>query len=166
MVSYRLIERPAIPIVGKKTWIAGPDNESFGRFWAECAAQGVMARLEQLSGFRPGAQTGGISLGVSRVEQNPAKRAFHYMIAVERPAGVAVSDLECYEVPASQWAVFECRGQVPQGIVAAEMYAFMEWLPMSGFVHALAPEMEVYLPGDSTRPDYVCEFWLPIISKA
>jgi AraC family transcriptional regulator len=34
----------------------------------------------------------------------------------------------------------------------------MEWLPTSGYEHALAPEMEVYLSGDA------CEFWLPIVA--
>jgi len=33
---------------------------------------------------------------------------------------------------------------VPESIVQAEMFAFMEWLPQSGYEHALAPEMEVY----------------------
>ncbi|HOT92687.1 MAG TPA: hypothetical protein PLJ78_16680 [Anaerolineae bacterium] len=41
----------------------------------------------------------------------------------------------------------------------------MEWLPASNYVHALAPEMEVYYPGESGS-DYYCEFWLPIAPKA
>jgi AraC family transcriptional regulator len=70
--------------------------------------------------------------------------------------------METYLVPATQWAVFECRGKVPMSIVQAEMFAFMEWLPKSGYEHALAPEMEVYTPGEN---DY-CEFWLPIRPKS
>lgn len=66
--------------------------------------------------------------------------------------------METYRVPASQWAVFECKGKVPESIVRAEMFAFMEWLPNSVYEHAPAPEMEVYLDqGDETN-----EFWLPI----
>lgn len=30
---------------------------------------------------------------------------------------------------------------------------------------ALAPEMEVYYPGES-GPEYYCEFWLPVARKA
>jgi len=39
-------------------------------------------------------------------------------------------------------------------------FFFTQWLPASGFVHAPAPEMEVYLEG-SHAEDYVCEIWLP-----
>jgi hypothetical protein len=36
MVNFRLIERPAFEVIGRKTWIGGQDNELFGRFWQEC----------------------------------------------------------------------------------------------------------------------------------
>jgi len=175
MTNHRILDRPSFAIIGRKTWISGPDNEQFGRFWVRARAEGlfdVFARLG--SGIGP--QTGGVVLGVSRVEKDPANRAFDYMIAIEEPADSAPSaiekpvdgahDLERYTVPAARWAVFECRGKVPQSIVKAEMYAFMEWLPASGYEHALAPEMEVYLPGSDDGENSVCEFWLPIASKA
>ena len=64
------------------------------------------------------------------------------------------------------WAVFECNGKVPEAIVKAEMYAFMEWLPNSKYVHAHAPEMEVYPPGiDGSSKDAYNEFWLPVSKK-
>jgi AraC family transcriptional regulator len=163
MVNYRIIERPAFDVLGKKGWIAGQDD--FGRIWEKCKAEGVFAIFETLTGWQRGPQTNGVTLGISRVEKDPTNRDFYYMIAVEVPPGVTHLDLESYQVPASQWAVFECRGEIPGAIVAAEMFAFMEWLPTSGHVHALAPEMEVYYPGES-NPDYYCEFWLPIMPKA
>ena len=114
--------------------------------------------FDRLNRHRAGPQTNGAVLGISRVENDPSKREFYYMIAVEAPSSEAEPDLETYRVPASQWAVFECRGKVPDSIVSAEMYAFVEWLPASGFEHANAPEMEVYPSGSDTY----CEFWLPI----
>ena len=117
-----------------------------------------MQTLGQVGGWRPGPQMGGIP----RVEQDPAKCEFTHMIAVETPDDSApVAGLETYRVPAGRWAVFECRGLVPDAIVDAEMYAFLEWLPSSGYTHAPAPEMEDYDPGEP-GPDYYCEFWLPI----
>jgi AraC family transcriptional regulator len=160
MINHRIVDRPSFAIIGRKTYISGPDNEQFGRFWVRARAAGlfdVFARLR--SGAGP--QTGGVVLGVSRVEKDPANRAFDYMIAIEEPADGA-HDLERYDVPATRWAVFEARGKVPDSIVRAEIYAFSEWLPASGYVHALAPEMEVYLPGSDDSENSVCEFWLPI----
>ncbi len=166
MVSYRIVERPSFAVIGKKTWIGGPDNEAFGRFWVQCRQEGLFDVFGRITQLRPGAQTQGVTLGISRVEQDPARREFDYMIAVENPDGIQVDGLELYTVPGGRWAVFECRGAVPDSIVRAEMYAFMEWLPASGYVHALAPEMEVYPPLDlPNNEDTYCEFWLPIDSR-
>jgi AraC family transcriptional regulator len=164
MRQPRLIERPAFQVVGKKTWISGQDNTLFGRFWQQCQAEGLLERFEQLGGLRPGPQTGGVTLGVSCVEQDPSKREFHYLIGIEHPEDVA--GLETYPVPAARWAVFACHGKVPESIVQAELYAFMEWLPNSPYVHAYAPEMEVYPPGPGGESDdSYSEFWLPIADK-
>jgi len=166
MVDHRIIERPAFDVIGSKTWISGQDNTLFGSFWERCRAEGLFATFEQINGMRAGPQTGGVTLGISCVEHDPAKREFYYLIGVENPARCTVTGLEAYRVPASQWAVFECHGPVPDSIVRAEIYAFMEWLPGSGFVHANAPEMEVYPPGsDGGSEDNYCEFWLPIKGK-
>jgi len=157
----KIIERPAFQVVGKKTWISGQDNSLFGRFWEQCRSEGLLEVFEQVGGLRPGAQTGGVTLGISCVERDPDDREFYYLIAIESPEPVA--ELETYVVPASRWAVFECHGPVPESIVQAEMYAFIEWLPHSGYVHAFAPEMEVYPPeSDGQSEDNYCEFWLPI----
>jgi AraC family transcriptional regulator len=160
VVAYRLLERPAFAVAGKKTWISGQDNSLFGRFWERCRAEGLFEVLDWVRVAHAGPQTNGVTLGISRVEQDPSNRSFYYMIAVEsseeagREAG-----LETYQVPACQWAVFECRGQVPDSIVEAEIYAFTQWLPGSGYVHANAPEMEVYPP---EADQGYCEFWLPV----
>lgn len=165
MIKVRIIERPAFEVTGKKTWIAGQDNDSFGRFWEQCRRDGLFEVFERISGFQPGLQTLGVTLGISQVEKAPANRAFYYMIAVEKPEDYINSDLESYQVPASQWAVFECRGKIPDAIVAAEIFAFTQWLPASEFVHAQAPEMEVY-PAGANEEGYTCEFWLPIKSRS
>ena len=165
MIQYRLVERPSFEVIGRKTWIAGQDNSLFGRFWEQCVQNGLLERFTQISGRQPGAQTNGVTLGISRVEQDPIRREFYYMIAIESPSEIiAAPDLESYRVPASTWAVFECRGKVPDSIVASEIYAFTQWLPVSGYAHANAPEMEVYPPSAvADGGETYCEFWLPVV---
>lgn len=165
MINHKVIERPAFEVIGKKTWISGQDNELFGQFWIQCQKEGLFEVLERLGSGRPGLQTGSSLLGISCVEKDPANRAFYYMIAIEKP-GTSTEEVEVYRVPASQWAVFECVGKVPEAIVRAEIYAFTEWLPQSQYEHAKAPEMEVYFPGnDGNSEDSYCEFWLPVAPK-
>ena len=166
MIKYRIITRPAFEVIGKKTWISGQDNELFGKFWISCRARGLFAKFEEISGNQPGVQTSGSPLGISCVAKDPSNREFFYLIAIEKPEDCVVSDLEVYQIPASQWAVFECWGKVPESIVKSEIYAFTEWLPASKYEHAKAPEMEVYFPGtDGSSEKSYCEFWLPIIQK-
>lgn len=166
MMRVRLTSLPAFEIIGRKVWIAGQDNDLFGRFWEQSRADGYLEQLRCLqseAGITAGPRTGGAVLGVSRVEINPVQRAFYYMIAIETPPGISASLpdplMERFTVPAAQWAVFECHGSLPEALVTSEMYAFLEWLPGSGFQHALAPEMEVYPPYASGN---YCEFWLPL----
>ena len=164
MAQYRLVERPAFEVLGKKTWISGQDNDLFGRFWEQCTHTGLFKQFEALGQSRPGPQTGGVTLGISQVEENLAIREFFYMIAIEKPHDTLQSNLDVYQVPAALWAVFECRGKIPEALVESEIYAFTQWLPASEYEHAMAPEMEVYPPGNN-GPDVYCEFWLPISKK-
>jgi AraC family transcriptional regulator len=166
MIKYRIVEKPAFDVIGKKTWISGQDNELFGQFWIQCKQEKLFDRFEQLSQNQSGLQTESSVLGISCVEHDPTNRAFYYMIAIEKP-GTYSEDLEIYHVPTSQWAIFECVGKVPEAIVKSEIYAFVEWLPSSDYEHAKAPEMEVYFPGnDGKSEDNYCEFWLPITKKS
>ncbi len=164
MAQYRLVERPSFKVVGQKTWISGQDNALFGRFWDQCASAGLFTQFESLGGFQPGMQTGGVTLGISRVENDPACREFFYMIAIEEPQDAPENSLEVYQMPAGLWAVFECRGKMPEALVESEIYAFTQWLPGSDYTHAMAPEMEVYPPGQD-GPEVCCEFWLPVVKK-
>jgi len=39
------------------------------------------------------------------------------------------------------------------------------WLPVSGYKHADAPDIEVYPEGGQSAPSYKCEVWLPVTKK-
>lgn len=171
MATVRIIDLPAFAVIGMKTWIGGPDNAAFGRFWDQCTEDGSIQLLRQIkeqAGLPAGPRTGAALLGISRVEQDPSSRSFYYMIAIEAPErempGLETGPLERCAIPAARWAVFACRGPVPGSIVASEMYAFLEWLPASGYRHAHAPEMEVYpaISGAASNGEDYCEFWLPV----
>ncbi len=162
-IDVTLQSRATFTVLGRSTWISGQDTAQFGAFWQSASAGGLLIDLERLREGALGRETGSVILGVSRVEADPANRAFPYMIAIESERLGGRGDLESYQVPASTWAVFRNSGPMPDALVAAEMYAFQEWLPASGYRHAHAPELEVYLPDDVTRTSgVICEFWLPI----
>ena len=153
-ISVRIEEHVAFKVCGKKVWISGQDNSQFERFWKEAHVSGMVQRLKEATNPSENV-TGSDILGVSCVEKDPNNRAFNFYIASE------CNDLERYEeyaVPACTWAIFKGEGKLPMSLVGAEMYAFMEWLPKSGYIHAFAPELEVYLANEKDS----VEFWLPI----
>jgi AraC family transcriptional regulator len=136
------------------------------QFWVQCQNEKLFELFEQLSDNQSGIQTKSSVLGISCVEKDPTDRAFHYMIAIEKPEKRS-EELEIYYVPASRWAVFACVGKIPEAITKSEIYAFTEWLPSSEYEHAKAPEMEVYFPeNDGSSDESYCEFWLPISQKS
>ena len=159
MVQVRVEHKLAFLVTGRKTWIGGdaPDNEPFGQFWTECGENGTLGELNKATGGIPGAVTGSVILGVSRIE-DPTIRNFFYYIGVE---GASVEGYESFLVPEGEWAIFANQGVMPDALVEAEMLAFQQWLPQTGRRHRAAPELEVYLPGG--EPGNVpVEFWLPL----
>lgn len=153
MIEFRLETHDAFTVGGKRTWISGQDNSLFGRFWDACHADGTVDILKSLA--KPEITNAPI-LGVSCVEKDPSNRAFDFFIAAE---GAQAQGYESYTVPGGTWAIFRNRGELPMALVNAEMYAFTQWLPESGYVHAFAPELEVY-PSDGS-----VEFWLPVMEE-
>jgi AraC family transcriptional regulator len=163
MIRYRIEEKPAFQVVGKKRLICAQDgNEAFGDFWRQAHEDGVIDALRRLGGDAPGAVTESYVMGISRVEQDPTNRDFDFYIATEASSACGVPSLESFRMPAARWAIFENEGPLPGSLVEAEMFAFFEWLPSSGFEHAHAPELEVY----PARKVGAVEFWLPIAKRA
>jgi AraC family transcriptional regulator len=162
----RVESKPAFTIIGRKTWISGQNNEEFGQFWAEAGNNGLLTLLGCIRGTKSCPVTGAEYLGLSAVERDPTDRRFDFYIAVESTASTGMSvpgqTLEKHGVPAAQWAIFRNRGHMPDALIEAEMWAFTQWLPASGFRHAAAPELEVYPPDDAVGGVLV-EFWLPIV---
>ncbi len=156
MVKIRIEDKPAFEVTGIKTWIS--KVEDFHNFWRKCNEDKTIATLKSLSNHTIGEITKSFIFGVSRVEDDPSYRDFYFYIATEY-AENNHTNFETFTIPASQWAIFESRGEVSSALFEAEMYAFKEWLPSSGYLHAKAPELEVYPARDSQ----IVEFWLPIV---
>jgi len=73
--------------------------------------------------------------------------------------------LTAVQIPPARWAVFTSVGPMPGAIQSLFVRIFQEWFPATGYEHADAPELEVYLPGDPGSEDYRCEIWIPIVKK-
>lgn len=166
MIKVRVEKKPEFKVFGKKIWIGGTDeNEAFGQFWRMCKSEGLLDKFWKLYQAQKKSVTKSASIGISCVEKNPKCRAFYFYIATECEQSPEGLKLEEYIVPAVEWAIFENCGSMPMALVDAEMYAFQEWLPNSGYIHANAPELEVYPVDSDNKEGTLVEFWLPLCKQ-
>ncbi|MDP3176703.1 MAG: GyrI-like domain-containing protein, partial [Spirochaetaceae bacterium] len=65
-------------------------------------------------------------------------------------------------VPAATWAIFPCKGPIPESIQSTWPRIMGEWFPESGYERADGPDLEIYLDKDISQPDYKSEIWVPV----
>ena len=69
---------------------------------------------------------------------------------------------EIIHIPAYTWAVFKCVGPSPDAIQAMWEKIYKEWLPTAEYELIPDYDIENYLPGDSSSPDYISEICIPV----
>jgi len=158
-MDYRIEEKDAFRIVGVREHMELDIEANFARtpqFWAETFENGMFEVVCALGNKEPQS-----ILGVSTCMNG---KDFDYYIAsaTDKPTP---DGTHAYTVPAGTWAVFPCTGPMPDAIQALQKRIVTEWLPVSGYEYANAPDIEVYPAGDTASPDYKCEVWLPIVKK-
>ena len=158
-MNYKIETKNAFRIVGVKEHFPMDVEESFAKvplFWQKTAQAGTIPKLCGINDKPP--------FGVAGVSTCMNGKDFDYYIAAasDRPAP---EGMEEYEVPACTWAVFECVGPMPKAIQDLQTRIVSEWLPVSGYEYADAPDIEVYPEGDQTSDGYKCEVWLPVSKK-
>ena len=148
-----LEEREAFRVVGFS--MKGPMSlencfERVPEFWGQTARE-----IPRLAALMDGSGPMGI-LGVSACDGGSFSG--YYIAAATRAP--APADMAEYSVPAGTWAVFPCRGPMPQAMQDLQRRIVSEWLPSSGYEYAEAPDIEVYSADNLHN-----EVWLPIVPK-
>ena len=96
---------------------------------------------------------------------------FRYMIAdaldEER---AAEKELETIQIPAHTWAVFPCRGALPNALQSVNREIFSRWLPASRYMIADGYDIERYAdprryPKGTRDESYYSEIWIPVREK-
>lgn len=156
-MEYKIIEKEQFKIIGKSIRVSSDQGENFKKipeFWEECYSDGTCKKLFEQMG----------SLGVMGVcmEADQEQDEFTYMIAIEKPETDLVGDFDEKDIPASNWAVFESIGPMPDALQDVWKRIYSEWFPSTGYEHAGTPELEIYYPGDPSDSDYKSEVWIPI----
>jgi AraC family transcriptional regulator len=164
-MDYRIIEKPAFDIIGRSRKFRTVNGENFikiPQFWQEYMKMDEYKTLMDLAGGKPGKVTGGSCLGICFDYEGANFDKFSYGIGIEKPAKKSPVKFEVIPVPAAAWAVFDCTLDNLQDITKR---IYSEWFPSTGYEHAPAPEIEVYLPGDFADTTMKCQIWIPVVKK-
>jgi AraC family transcriptional regulator len=164
-MDYTIIEKPAFEIIGRSRKFRTVNGENFikiPQFWQEYMSTPEYKTLMELTGGKPGDVTGAGCLGICFGGEDTNWDPFSYGIGIEKPVKKSTIEFENIPVPAAAWAVFDCLLENLQDVTKR---IFSEWFPSTGYEHAAAPELEIYLPEDPWSKVVKCQIWIPVVNK-
>ena len=167
IMNYRIEKKEAFKVICKRKQVSKPASataaEDISAFWSECTADGT---TERICGYFPEKPTLPGLLGIC-FSGDMENYAFPYGIGVEydgRP--IADGDLELVEIPAHTFAVFPCKGRMPDAFVETYRKICTEFFPQSSkYEYGNGVELEVYPSEKVDDPNYYCEIWIAVKEK-
>ena len=154
-MNYRIETKEAFRVIGISSPLDREIENNFRvvpKMWQEAATNGTIQQLAGMMGAPP--------LGLLGVSACNDAEQWKYFIAVSSTKKSEA--FEEYIVPASTWAIFSGTGS-HASIQELERRIIAEWLPVSGYEYADAPDIEVYLNPDPQNAQY--EVWIPVTKK-
>ena len=155
-MNYRIVEKEEMHIIGFKQWFSTENNRQMTeipKMW-DAVTEEMKKRITGLSN----------NAGVVGLCADMYDGGFDYWIGCMSDKECP-DDLESMTIPASTWAVFEIIGAMrplPNAMQDIWKRIYSEWLPNSGYEHAMLPEIEYYSAGDMMAEDYKSEIWIPV----
>lgn len=92
--------------------------------------------------------------------------SFRYIVAGIYKSGEVPEGLTVYELPDSDWAIFDCFGPNPKALQEVNTKIFREWMPGNpDFEFPGRVNIEWYGEEDPNSPDYHSAIWIPVKKK-
>jgi len=165
LMDYRIEKRELFKIICKKKHVNKPQGDTatadISAFWGECNSNGMMEKLCKYADFD---NLHGI-LGIC-FSGEMADSGFPYGIGAEyNGAPVTDAEFDVIEIPAYTYAVFQCKGKMPDAFKNTYQKICTEFFPQSNYEYGSGIELEVYPSADTQNPDYSCEIWIAVNEK-
>ena len=150
IMEYRIVEKPAFTVVGVcEAFHPDTSYAEIPEFWLRHMKSPL---AEKIIGMY------GVCL------DNRSDGRFDYLIAdnyipwEEIPEGCIA-----HTVKTGTWAIFPCRGKLPEALQSVNTRIWREWLPACR-EYKLAGEynIEMYAPPAENPEDNYCEIWVPL----
>lgn len=158
-MDYKIIRKEAFTVLAAaKEFRYENANQDVPLFWQEHHTSG----------------NGNVVCGMFGINIDPqmSNETFEYLIADIYNPSIDIPDgLTVRTIPAFTWAVFPCKGALPQSMENINTKIFSEWLPaLSDYELAAGYSVEMYdlpskYPNGTSDENYYTEIWLPVKKK-
>lgn len=158
-MDYRIVKKEAFAVLGvSREFRYETANRDVALFWQEHFASGK------------GEVVGGM-FGVN-VDPQMGNAKFEYLIAdVYNPAVDIPEGFVVRTIPSFTWAIFPCRGALPNSMKDVNTKIFSEWLPAlqeyefaEGYCIEMYDDPRKYTKGTDDE-NYYTEMWIPVKKK-
>ncbi len=158
-MDYRITEKEAFSVLAASR-VFGYENarQEVPAFWQEHYASGGGEHVCGMFGINIDPQMG--------------NERFEYLIAdIYNPSKEIPEGFVVRTIPALTWAVFPCKGALPQALQGVNEKIFSEWLPaLHEYEFAAGYCVEMYdapdkYPGGTGDENYYTEIWIPVKKK-
>lgn len=166
LMDYRIEELDALKIICKKKQVNKLQGDTatadISAFWGECSTNGTMESLCKYANFD---KLHGV-LGIC-FSGDMADSGFPYGIGAEyNGSPLSDEEFDLIEIPAHTYAVFQCKGKMPDAFKDTYKKICSEFFPQSStYEYGNGIELEVYPSADVQNPDYSCEIWIAVNEK-
>ena len=148
-MDYRIETREAFKIICKKKQISSEaeyTGTEVSGFWADCGKNGTIGTL---------------------CKYMPEHDLFNGCILGACYNGAPVTDegFTVEEIPAHTYAVFPCRGKMPESFQTLYRQIYSEYFPTSEYEPCGGLDIETYPSGNVGDPGYTCEVWMAVKKK-
>ncbi len=159
VMDYKIVEKDSFTVVGvSRTFKYDQANAGIPKFWSEL--------------HQPGKERAVCGMYGVCIDEDTDSDEFEYMIADNyNPAAEITEGFVTKVIPAHTWAVFACKGAMPQSIQDVNKKIFSEWLPnCKDYEIAAGYNIEMYsdpaeYPKGTQDENYYSEIWIPVKKK-
>lgn len=163
IMDYKIIEKNAFDIIEKveaHTVENSENAKSIPDFWMRSHNDGTVKTLLDTTTDRT------YIFGVCYGNLPENAKTFDYSIAAKCDNNTVVPEgFRKNTIPARTWAVFECKGAMPNAMQDMWHKIISEFFPTSGYQPTYEMDIEAYTDGNMGSPDYRSEIWVPVIKK-
>ncbi|MCH5170957.1 MAG: AraC family transcriptional regulator, partial [Oscillospiraceae bacterium] len=161
VMNYKIIKKESFDII-EKVESHSIENEANAKsipdFWTRSHNDGTVKTLLDVTADKT------FIFGVCYGNLPENAKTFDYSIAVACSKDTAVPDgFRRNTIPARTWAVFECKGAMPDAIQNLWHKIVSEFFPTSSYQPTYEMDIEAYSEGNMSDPDYRSEIWIPVI---